>query len=174
MRTEHDKGATKVSWVPEISDEEVTALLTRIQPLVRDEEGTLHTVARCDPRDSYPWCERAEVVDESSLSVVKRIVTYHKWGYYGFFKPTAAEVLAMVPAGLRDRVRAFEVEGPDGPDDLSRHHVALNAGYHVAVTTLYGDLKCDKCHGAPGADSGGCYRCGGSGLAKDHQPDIAP
>lgn len=30
---------------------------------------------------------------------------------------------------------------------------------------------CDKCHGEPGADAGGCYRCGGSGLAKDHQPD---
>ena len=32
--------------------------------------------------------------------------------------------------------------------------------------------QCDKCHGNPGADDGGCYRCGGSGLARDHQPDI--
>lgn len=31
---------------------------------------------------------------------------------------------------------------------------------------------CDKCHGNPGADAGGCFRCGGSGLARDHQPDI--
>lgn len=32
--------------------------------------------------------------------------------------------------------------------------------------------NCDKCQGEPGRDSGGCNRCGGSGLAKDHQPDM--
>ena len=36
------------------------------------------------------------------------------------------------------------------------------------------EAKCDKCHGDPGVDLGGCFRCGGSGLAKDHQPDITP
>lgn len=29
---------------------------------------------------------------------------------------------------------------------------------------------CDRCFGEPGGDLGGCFRCGGSGLRKDHQP----
>lgn len=130
------------SWIPEIEDASLEGMLRLIRPLVRAVDGQLHTVARHDPRrESYPWLDRVEDVDESRLLVVKRIVTYHTWAYYGFFKPTAAEVLAMIPLELRGDVCAFEVEGPEGMGDLHRHPAALDAGYHVAIATLYGDRK---------------------------------
>ncbi len=132
----------KKSWIPAIDDADLDGMHSRIRPLVRAMDGQLHTVAQHDPRkQSYPWCDRVEDVDEGRLAVVKRIVTYHTWAYYGFFKPTAAEVFAMIPPDLRDSVCAFEVDGPVDADDLNRHPVALDAGYHVAITTLYGDQQ---------------------------------
>jgi hypothetical protein len=32
---------------------------------------------------------------------------------------------------------AFETVGPASAEDLNKHHVALNAGFHVATTICY-------------------------------------
>ncbi len=128
------------SWIPKIEDSEIEGM-SHIRPLVR-EGDELRTVVSHDPRgQSFAWATHMESVDEGSLRVIRRIVTYHSWAYYGFFKPSVAEVLAMIPPELRDEVTAFEVDGPDTASDLGRHHAAMDAGYHVAVTTLYGDQQ---------------------------------
>lgn len=128
---------THRSWIPEIDDATLAELHALIRPLVRRGD-VLHVAGACDPRGaSFPWVDPNEPIDSSRLVVVKHIVTYHRWAYYSFFKPSAAEVLAMIPPELRDEVSAYEVEGPDTASDLNRHHAALDAGYHVAITTLY-------------------------------------
>ena len=72
-----------------------------------------------------------------SLKALGTIATLHAWGYYGVFKPSIAEVLAQIPAGYLDEVVAFEVAGPKDAEDLNREKEALDAGFHVARTTLY-------------------------------------
>jgi hypothetical protein len=53
------------------------------------------------------------------------------------FKPSVAEVLAMIPVHLLDKVTAFETIGPSDVYDLHRQRAAMNASFHVAITHLY-------------------------------------
>jgi hypothetical protein len=71
------------------------------------------------------------------LKVVGRIFTLYEYGYYGFFKPSIAEVLAMIPEHLEDVVVAWELIGPNNADDLSRQLAAVYDGYQVATAILY-------------------------------------
>jgi hypothetical protein len=66
------------------------------------------------------------------LTPLREITTFHTWAYYGFFKPTIAEVLAQIPEDLVDQVVAFEIL------DMINDNEALNDGYHVAITRLFG------------------------------------
>ena len=65
--------------------------------------------------------------------------TLHRYGYYSFFKPSLAECLAFLPAELnrRGQAFAFSVQGPETATDLNEESEALNAGFHVAVTTFW-------------------------------------
>ena len=124
---------------PGISDE-VLAVLARIKPLMSNGEdgGQLYYIE--EPRDlrniAYTWdmkpTEKAE-----GLEPITTIRTLHSYGYYGFFKPSVAEVLACIPEVALDEVVAFHLTGPDDADDLNHELVAVNAGYHVAYATLY-------------------------------------
>lgn len=58
--------------------------------------------------------------------------------YYGIFKPSIAEVLAQIPEELIEQTVAFETIGPADADALNKERDALNAGFHVATTRLYG------------------------------------
>ena len=50
-----------------------------------------------------------------------------------------AEVLKQIPEDILNQVIAFEIIGqPETADDLNKEQEALNAGYHVATTRLYG------------------------------------
>lgn len=129
--------------IPEVPYERIVELANRIKPLLREEEdGSLWY---CDnPADhfkqSYPWSASPKAPAKSIVEVGK-ITTLHKYGYYGFFKPSVAEVLAQVVTqidpGLLEDVDYFVVDGPEDADDLNKHKDALNAGFHVATTTLY-------------------------------------
>jgi hypothetical protein len=59
----------------------------------------------------------------------------HRYGYHGFFKPSIAEVLCQMPAGLD--ADFFEVIGPETAEDLNNELDALKAGFHVATTIFY-------------------------------------
>jgi hypothetical protein len=72
------------------------------------------------------------------LKPIRDIRTHHTYGYYGFFKPAIAEVLAQIPEDILEQVVAFEIiKWPQDADDLNKELEALNAGYHVAITRLY-------------------------------------
>lgn len=127
----------KKSLIPAISDERIAQLSTTIRPTVRDEDDKLRYIEPVEPRSiAFPWDPKFEGLAED-LTEVARIRTLHTWAYYGFFKPTVAEVLAQIPAEYVEKVVAFETNGPETVTDLNKESEMLNAGYHVAETILY-------------------------------------
>jgi hypothetical protein len=76
--------------------------------------------------------------EADGLRVLTTIRTLHGYGYHGFFKPSIAEVLVQIPDDLIADVVAFSTDGPNSADDFNDDLLALDAGYHVATTTLYG------------------------------------
>ena len=88
---------------------------------------------------SYTWDpEFDESRQVPKMKPLMDITTFHSYAYYGFFKPTIAEVLAQIPDTLVQRVVAFElVARPENASDLNEHPEALNDGYHVATARLY-------------------------------------
>jgi len=91
----------KPSLVPEISDEQVEEMLASMKPLYKvnhvrfraidiDNVDRRRTAYQWDPLLSYP----VKVYLDSLNSRV--IPTFHTYGYYGFFKPSLAEVCACI------------------------------------------------------------------------------
>lgn len=125
------------TYIPDMADDVVDQLGTRIRPIVRF-EGAAHYIQPVDlRRTAFTWDPKAAETAEN-LEPVRDIRTYHTYGYYGFFKPSIAEVLKQIPEDLREQVAAFEIiSRPESADDLDAESEALNAGFHVATTRLY-------------------------------------
>lgn len=124
--------------IPKITDERLAALAARIKPVVRNRNNALAYVAPCDLRnEAFTWDPK---ITRRADNLVKHatIRTLHTYGYYGFFKPSIAEVLAQIPADLIEQTVAFETVGPADADAINEESAALNAGFHVATTRLYG------------------------------------
>ena len=113
-------------------------MLTTMHPVVR-RNGELYYIET--PEDlkgvAFTWSPK---ITESAdgLTEVGRVHTLHTWAYYGFFKPSLEEVLTMIPPNMLDTAKAFETVGPEDASDLNRQPAAMDEGYHVAVTILYG------------------------------------
>lgn len=121
--------------IPVIDDDELAQRNSVLRPLVvRD--GKLFGVAeQSDLRGvSYAWA--ATTTEATGLVAEKTVVTLHRFGYVGLFKPSVAEVLAQAPEDWSNFV-AYSVEGPDNADEIGREHLAYKADFHVAVTTYY-------------------------------------
>jgi hypothetical protein len=127
---------TKV-WIPTITDDELAKLAGRIKPVVLS-EGKPHYIKPVDLRKvAFTWAP-SPVKVATGLKPLADIRTYHTYGYYGFFKPSIAEVIAQIPKKHLRRAVAFEiVKAPETAEDLRRQWKAVNAGYHVATTRLY-------------------------------------
>jgi hypothetical protein len=126
-------------WIPAVSREAILELGKRIKPVI--DFGGSYGKCYIEPVDlftiAYTW-DPKRARKAVGLEQICDITTYHTWAYYGFFKPTISEVLAQIPAAHLEAVSAFEIiKRPENADDLNKEKVALNAGYHVAVTRLY-------------------------------------
>lgn len=122
--------------IPDIPDEQLQELVDRIRPVVR-RDGQLFYIEPPDPRRvSFLWDPvlTGEATDLVEIGVVP---TLHTWGYYGFFKPSVAEVIRMIPHHLIGAAVAFEIDGPDDADDLNGTWAVVEGGCHLARTTLY-------------------------------------
>lgn len=134
---------TKPERIPPITDERLAELMAKIKPVVRDNvsQGArkLSYVTPRNPRnESFTW-EPQRLGQANDLVEIARMDTYHTWAYYGFFKPTVAEVLAAIQHRPDlEHILAFEVCGPKDVDDLRRQWDIVNEGYHRATTVLYG------------------------------------
>ncbi len=124
--------------IPPITDERLAQLVTRIRPVVRGGSNALHWIKPCDPRgEAFTW-DPKRLGRAQNLVKHATIRTLHTYGYYGMFKPSIAEVLAQIPEALLEQTVAFETTGPRDAAALNDDSAALNAGFHVATTVLYG------------------------------------
>lgn len=126
------------TWIPKVSVEVITELAKRIKPVVLFEKKGICYIKPVDLfKVAFLW-DTKPAKKATGLRALCEIITYHEFGYHGFFKPSIAEVLAQIPKEHLDKVTAFEiVDYPKDCDDLNKESEALNAGYHVAKTRLY-------------------------------------
>ena len=130
---------TKRVWIPPIDGERLAELVERIKPIVDFPRKGKCYIKPVDPSKVAYTFDPKPTEPAGDLVTLDDITTYHGYGYYGIFKPSIAEVLAQIPTELIDRVVAFEIiDWPRDASDLNREREALDAGYHVATTRLYG------------------------------------
>lgn len=91
--------------VPTITDEELERRMARFTPCAA-KNGAVHKIKPVDPRQTaYTWSP--ELLDEVVFTQSRSVPTDHDCAYYGFFKPSIAEVLAQVPNDLPAEYNAF-------------------------------------------------------------------
>jgi hypothetical protein len=96
----------------------------------RDDPKALRTTA-------YLWTPSyIRKVFDGEFEIAETVATLHTYGFYGFFKPSLAEVLAFAPPNFGD-YDAVSLRGPESADDLNRNKAATDAGYHVGEATYY-------------------------------------
>lgn len=91
---------------------------------------------------SYLWLndinDYAEEVNLADYSVLADVKMLHRYGFYGFFKPSVAEVISQIPEELLPETIAFQIiYSPDTCDDLNLFKKEVDAHYHVSVVRLY-------------------------------------
>lgn len=128
----------KKSIIPKITNEDLATLAARMKPIAQQNSAPHYIVGSPHLRnESFLW-DPVFGEEATGLKPLMQVRTYHTYGYYGLFKPSIAEVIAQIPLQARADVVAFEItEPPRLAADLNKQRDALNAGYHVAMTTLY-------------------------------------
>jgi len=131
----------KKKWVlevPGLPEDRIRELALRIKPAVEfKREGRCYIKPVDVFAEAFTW-DSEPASNATGLKPLCDITTYHPYGYYGFFKPSIAQVILQIPQEHLDTVIAFEiVKSPDIPDGLDPESDVLNAGYHVATTRLY-------------------------------------
>ncbi len=126
-----------IPTVDDIGADEYERLTKAILPVV-ERDGALWYIEQPDlVRVAFTWSP-AFTEEAKGLEAVGKIRTLHKYSFYGFFKPSISEVILQIPRGTYGYgVDAFCVRGPEDVDDLNRNKEELDAGFHVAETTLY-------------------------------------
>ena len=132
-----------MSRIPKISDERLHELHARIKPVVRGAAtkkgavrhggGDLYFIQDVDLRGiAFTW-DPVLTQPAEGLKELARIETYHTCGYYGFFKPSIAEVLAQIPSKYLDHCVAYEC----GVGSLDTSNIVDGGSAHCVTTVLY-------------------------------------
>ena len=130
--------------IPEIDDTRLKELYQLLKPIVTVDEikYLLREFALDELRNqSYIWNgkeDKRKVVNPSNLETIDDFLCLHRWGYYGLFKPSIAEVLAQTPDRVVEAANAFEIiESPETIDDLYKYPEVLNNGFHLSKVRAY-------------------------------------
>lgn len=128
---------TKLVPDDDASTMKVSRLVGRIRPIVEVDGNKMYIEQPCVYTQAFLWEPKLSAIAED-MEPIADVKTYHTFGFYGFFKPTIAEVLIQIPECHEKETIAFEiVKSPGTADDLNEEIEALNQGYHVATTRLY-------------------------------------
>ena len=133
--------------IPQISDEELMRRYLKIKPIAEVGNGKywLKDYSIDEMRNtSYFWSlfpdRRKPVGEELYYHDYHEFKCLHSFGFYGFFKPSIAEILAQIPEDCLKHftIDAFEIIGrPTSSGDLSMYRKALEQGFHVSIVRLY-------------------------------------
>ena len=138
--------------IPEITADELKRRYKQIKPVITV-NGKLYYLREFTFEElsgtSYIWSSEKDVREDGDklqpFDINYRPSDFsclHRYGYYGLFKPSIAEVLAQIKEDeLFSFIRAFEII--DFPktaedfykDDLTR--IMFENGYHVSTVRLY-------------------------------------
>ena len=132
--------------IPEISDEELNERYQNIRPII-EYNGKKYHLRDFTEKElrklSYVYDTALNITDpvDMSLFVTRPDLEFeciHTFGYYGFFKPTIAEVLAQIPESVIPYVDAFEIiRTPSCWEDFVKNKIIFDNGYHVSTVRLY-------------------------------------
>lgn len=121
-----------------LSDEKLSRLNDRIIPII-EKDGKKYT---CKKKytleqikgESYIWSKEkfTKEVDVSNLKILTHVKMLHGYGYYGFFKPSIAEILSQIPKEYIEDTVAFEII-----DTYPMSGDAFDDGYHTSSVRLY-------------------------------------
>ena len=79
-----------------------------------------------------------EIVDSSKLEPVEDFLCLHTWSYYGFFKPSIAEVLSQAPIDTIRYADVFEIiEQPETRADIFRYPEVIKNDFHLSKVRSY-------------------------------------
>lgn len=141
--------------IPEISEEELLKRYERIKPIV-EVDGTKYFLRDFTKDEltgiAYTWKkekDKREPVDERMYipRTGKDFECIHKYGYYGCFKPSIAEVLAQISDMDVEFVDAFEIiKSPETGEDLHKNEMVFNNGFHISTVRLYTRRDNPKVH----------------------------
>ena len=135
--------------IPKMSNTEIQKWYSNIRPIVSKKEGTKYLRKLSDKEvisAAYTWLNNQgdylETVDFTKLSILADVKMLHKYGYYGFFKPSVGEIIRQIPKKYLEKVVAFELLlGGIGMNSIYKDE--LNAGFHVSIVRLF-QLKDDS------------------------------
>ena len=134
--------------IPIISDDELKKRYQHIKPVITV-NGKLHYFKEFTDKElrniSYlwDWEKIGEEVIDGELKVWEGhdFNCIHRYGYYGFFKPSIAEVLAQINEFDIFSIKAFEIiESPETPNDFYKDgltSIIFENGFHVSKVRLY-------------------------------------
>ena len=128
--------------IPEISNEELLARYSHIKPIVTANGGKyfLREFAEDELRKlAYDGDLKDNITEQVDMDDYffhesRDFECIHKYGYYGFFKPSIAEVLAQIPERDIQLVDAFEIILQF---DSSHNQIVFDNGYHMSKVRLY-------------------------------------
>ena len=136
---------TKVIAIPYISDRTIELMGAKIRPIVKV-KGVKHFLGGYTVEEmkntSFSFTSDhgehlQEPVNDNELEFVGEAYTLHTWGAPSYFKPSIKEVIAQIPADIKNSVDAFEVELESYPSNKEFVSEAFAKGYHVALTKFY-------------------------------------
>ena len=130
--------------IPEIDDKGLKELYQLLKPIVTiDEmkyllrEFTLQELSN----QSYIWNrneDKRDIVDLSKLETIDDFLCLHTCGYYGFFKPSIAEVLSQAPESVIEQANTFEIiESPETREDVFKYKEVIDNGFHLSKVRAY-------------------------------------
>lgn len=135
--------------IPEITDERLRQLYSRIKPVMKKAgSNELYWLREFSDEElrrvAYNWGDNFDKpVYEGKITPIKGkdFKCLHRYGFQGFFKPSIAEVLAQIDPKLLSIVVAFEIiSSPHTEADFYKDpftRAAFNEGFHVSTVRLY-------------------------------------
>jgi len=140
--------------LPTIDDEKLETILRTVTPVVQ-RNGQWYAVTAHPRKTSLLWLEDGDIDWERPLDLVVREVPsitfhcagspiqvpVHGWLYHGWFRPTAAEIIAQTPERHLQYIDAFSIERiatdmrqyMSDPLRMALYHHNI----HVGLTTTY-------------------------------------
>lgn len=131
--------------IPKMSDEDIAKRYETIKPIVSKNGKAVWLRKLSSGELSYKVYmsldkegDYAGDVNFSNLSPLADVKILHRYGYYGFFKPSVGEVLAQIPNEMLHKVTAFEmIYSPSTCADFNVFNKEFHSGYHVSIVRLY-------------------------------------